>query len=39
VHEQGDDLPRFYAAARKLAEQPGAERHARLCTAEPGPPH
>ena len=39
LHEQGDDLPRFYAAARKLAEQPGAERHARLCTAEPGPPH
>src|SRR6516225_102323 len=39
LHEQGDDLPRFYAAARKLAAQPAAERHARLCTAEPGPPH
>ncbi len=34
LHEQGDDLPRFYAAARKLAEQPRAERHARLCTQE-----
>ncbi len=32
LHEQGDDLPRFYAAARTLAEQPRAERHARLCT-------
>jgi len=32
LHEQGDDLPRFYAAARALAEQPRAERHARLCT-------
>jgi predicted aminopeptidase len=31
LHEQDDDLPRFYAAARKLAEQPRAERHARLC--------
>jgi predicted aminopeptidase len=35
LHEQGDDLPRFYAAARKLAELPAAERHARLCVAEP----
>jgi predicted aminopeptidase len=34
LHEQGDDLPRFYAAVRKLAEQPRAERHARLCTPE-----
>ena len=32
LHEQGDDLPRFYAAARHLAEQPRSERHARLCT-------
>jgi predicted aminopeptidase len=34
LHEQGDDLPRFYAAVRKLAELPRAERHARLCTPE-----
>jgi predicted aminopeptidase len=32
LHEQSDDLPRFYEAARKLAERPRAERHARLCT-------
>ena len=31
LHEQDDDLPRFYAAARHLAEQPRAERHAQLC--------
>jgi len=29
--EQGNDLARFYAAARALARQPRAERHARLC--------
>ena len=34
LHGQGDDLPRFYDAARKLAEQPRSERHARLCTPE-----
>jgi predicted aminopeptidase len=34
LHEQGDSLPRFYDAARKLAEQPRAERHARLCGAQ-----
>ena len=34
LHEQDDDLPRFYAAARSLAELPRAERHARLCTPE-----
>jgi len=34
LHEQDDDLPRFYAAARKLAEQPRSERHARLCVPE-----
>ena len=34
LHEQGDDLPRFYAAVRKLAELPRSERHARLCVAE-----
>jgi len=28
LHEQHDDLPRFYAAARQLAEQPREERHA-----------
>jgi len=32
LQDENDDLPRFYAAARKLAEQPRAERHARLCT-------
>jgi predicted aminopeptidase len=31
--QAGDDLPRFYAAARELARQPRALRHARLCTA------
>src|SRR5215470_13422780 len=34
LHEQGDDLPRFYAAARKLAELPRSERHAKLCTPQ-----
>ena len=34
LHEQGDDLPRFYDAARALAELPRAERHARLCAPE-----
>ncbi len=34
LHEQDDDLPRFYAAARRLAAQPRAERHARLCTPQ-----
>jgi len=34
LHEQGDDLPRFYAAVHKLAELPRSERHARLCTPE-----
>jgi predicted aminopeptidase len=34
LHEQDDDLPRFYAAARQLAEQPRAERHARLCVPQ-----
>jgi len=33
LQEQGNDLPRFYAAARELAQQPRAERHARLCTS------
>ena len=34
LHEEGDDLPRFYAAVRKLSELPRSERHARLCTPE-----
>ena len=34
LHEQDDDLPRFYAAVRELAQLPRAERHARLCTPE-----
>jgi predicted aminopeptidase len=32
--EQGGDLVRFYAAARKLAKMPRGERHARLCGGE-----
>jgi len=31
LKEQGDDLPRFYAASRELASETRAERHARLC--------
>jgi len=31
--QAGNDLSRFYAAARELARQPRALRHARLCTA------
>jgi predicted aminopeptidase len=31
LKEQDGDLPRFYAAARELAGQTRAERHARLC--------
>jgi predicted aminopeptidase len=34
LHEQDDDLTRFYAAARRLAQQPRAERHGQLCTPE-----
>ena len=29
--EAGNDLPRFYAAARELSKLPRAERHAQLC--------
>jgi predicted aminopeptidase len=29
--EQGNDLPRFYAAVRELARMPIAERHEKLC--------
>ena len=31
--EAGNELARFYAAARELAREPRAARHARLCTA------
>ncbi len=35
---QGGDLPRFYAAARRLAKLPRRERHAQLCgPVAPGP--
>src|SRR5215471_2746 len=34
LHEQEDNLPRFYDAVRKLAEQSHAERHALLCNAQ-----
>jgi predicted aminopeptidase len=30
--QQGGDLARFYAAARELATQPRAVRHAQLCS-------
>lgn len=29
--EQGNDLPRFYAAARELSRLPQAQRHEKLC--------
>ena len=32
LQQQDNDLPRFYAAARELAQQPYAARHAQLCT-------
>jgi predicted aminopeptidase len=40
LQESGADLTRFYAAARELARQPRARRHARLCSAasDPGQP-
>jgi len=34
--EAGNDLPRFYAAARELAKLPMAERHAKLCRSSAG---
>jgi len=37
LQEAGDDLPRFYAAARELARAPRAARHARLCETPPEP--
>jgi predicted aminopeptidase len=30
----GNDLPRFYSAARELARAPRAQRHERLCTSQ-----
>jgi predicted aminopeptidase len=33
LEQEGNDLPRFYAAARELAQLPREERHARLCRA------
>jgi predicted aminopeptidase len=38
LHEQGDDLPRFYDAVRALAKLPRAERHAKLCRNPGGSP-
>lgn len=34
--EEGNDLPRFYAAVRRLAQLPAGERHERLCAAPAG---
>ncbi|MBW4050254.1 MAG: aminopeptidase [Proteobacteria bacterium] len=31
LRQEGDDLPRFYAAARRLAHEPKAKRDAQLC--------
>ena len=36
LEQAGNDLTRFYAAARELARQPRTLRHARLCTAPVG---
>jgi predicted aminopeptidase len=33
LEQQGNDLKRFYAAARELARQPRAARHAQLCAS------
>ena len=33
LQQEDNDLPRFYTAARELAQLPRAERHARLCGA------
>lgn len=35
---EGGDLPRFYAAVRRLARESRAERHARLCDSDALPP-
>jgi predicted aminopeptidase len=37
LEEAGGDLPRFYAAARELAREPRAARHARLCATPQQP--
>jgi predicted aminopeptidase len=40
LQEADGDLPRFYAAARRLGDLPRAQRHARLCTPAAAPaPH
>jgi predicted aminopeptidase len=36
--EEGNDLPRFYAAAKELARLPMAERHQKLCRSPAPPP-
>ncbi|HVW69504.1 MAG TPA: aminopeptidase [Steroidobacteraceae bacterium] len=36
--EEGNDLPRFYAAARKLSRLPIAERHEKLCRSPDASP-
>jgi predicted aminopeptidase len=35
--DQGNDLPRFYAAAKELSRLPIAERHAKLCRTPAAP--
>jgi predicted aminopeptidase len=35
LQQEDNDLPRFYAAVRELAQLPKDERHARLCTNVP----
>lgn len=35
LRQQNDDLPRFYAAARRLAREPRAMRDAQLCALPP----
>jgi predicted aminopeptidase len=36
--QEGNDLPRFYAAAKELANLPKAERHQKLCRSPLAPP-
>jgi predicted aminopeptidase len=38
LKEQGGDLEKFYAAARELAKETHAQRHAKLCQAPAPPP-
>src|SRR5262249_20815160 len=35
--DQGNDLPRFYAAAKEMSRLPMAERHAKLCRTPAAP--